>query len=153
VGDLLTVVVDEETVAREKVSTVATGDRSQQAGLSASLNPYYDFGAAKGVTTGMATSSRDVGEANRRGNLTAVITVRITAVEPNGVARIEGGKQVRVDGRLQTVRVSGLVRQEDVMPQHLVLSSRIADAEISYQGKKIGPRTGIIGKILSILWP
>jgi hypothetical protein len=29
----------------------------------------------------------------------------------------------------------------------------VADAVITYKGKKIGPRTGILGKLLSIFWP
>jgi len=34
-----------------------------------------------------------------------------------------------------------------------VFSSRVAEAEIVYKGKKIKPRSGILGKLLSIFWP
>ena len=46
-----------------------------------------------------------------------------------------------------------MIRTEDVTCSNTVLSSRIAEAVITYKGKKIGPRTGILGKILAILWP
>ena len=51
------------------------------------------------------------------------------------------------------MKLRGIVRPEDVSAANLVSSTRIADAVITYKGKKIGPRAGILGKILSILWP
>jgi flagellar L-ring protein precursor FlgH len=79
--------------------------------------------------------------------------VRVTSLSPDGIARIEGSKKVTVDGRLQEISLQGYVRPQDVSSPNIVLSSRIAEAVIDYKGKKIGPRTGIVGKILSILWP
>jgi hypothetical protein len=35
----------------------------------------------------------------------------------------------------------------------VVCSSNIADAVITYKGKKIGPRMGIAGRFLAMLWP
>jgi flagellar L-ring protein precursor FlgH len=152
-GDVLTVVVDEQTAARERVSQVATGQRSQQADLNAGLATGTAVGPVKGFATGMDARSRDVGEANHQGDLTAVLSVRVTAIEPNGVARIRGTRQVTVDGRRQDITLDGVVRPEDISSSNTVLSGSIAEAVISYRGKKIGPRTGILGKILAILWP
>jgi flagellar L-ring protein precursor FlgH len=152
-GDLITVVVDEQTAARERVSQVATGQRSQRANLNAGVPSGTAIGPDKGVATGMDATSRDVGEAGRQGDLTAVLTVRVTAIEANGVARVKGTRQVTVDGRRQDVTVDGVVRPEDISSSNTVLSGKIAEAVITYRGKKIGPRTGILGKILSILWP
>jgi flagellar L-ring protein precursor FlgH len=150
VGDLLTVVVDEQTAARERVSRIATGNRGQDFDLGAVLN---DDTQRYNIRTGIQSGSRDVGEANRAGDLTSVLSVRVTAIEPNGLARIEGSKQVTVDGRLQEVTLKGVIRPHDVQGVNAILSSRIAEAVITYKGKKIGPRTGIIGSILGILWP
>ena len=74
-------------------------------------------------------------------------------VTAGGVATIQGAKNVTVDGRAQLVEVRGLVRAEDISSANTIPSSRIADAVITYKGKKIAPRSGILGKILSILWP
>lgn len=149
-GDLLTVVVDEQTAARERVSRVAVGNRSQRNDLRADMN---DDNQAFRFQFGMDSDSRDVGEANRAGDLTAVLSVRVTAIEENGIARIEGKKSVSVDGRAQEIALKGVVRPQDVSRANTVLSSHIADAVITYKGKKIGPRTGIVGKILGMLWP
>lgn len=152
-GDILTIVVDEQTAAREQVSNTATSNRGLQADLGANVSEAARIGPNKGFSTGLNNNSREVGDASRQGNLTAVLSVRVDSIEPNGIVHIHGSKKVSVDGREQQVSVEGVVRPEDVTPQNTVYSDRIADAVITYKGKKIGPRTGIIGKILSILWP
>lgn len=153
VGDLLTIVVDESAAASEQVSTTATADRAQRAKLNAGVDALARLGPLKDFATGMESSSRDVGATGRRGELSAVLTVRVTDVNATGVATIQGAKNVTVDGRAQLVEVRGLVRAEDISSANTIPSSRIADAVITYKGKKIAPRSGILGKILSILWP
>lgn len=150
IGDLITVVVDEQTEARERVSRYATGNRSQRNDLRTNLGSTQN---AYQIGTGITSDSRDNGEANRTGDLTSVITVRVVAIEDNGVVRIEGTKKVTVDGRAQDITLKGAIRAMDVTTANTILSSRIADAVIGYNGKKIGPRQGIIGKILGMLWP
>ncbi len=152
-GDLLTVIVDEETVAKERVSTVASAKRGQSADLNGGLSADARIGPWKAFGTSLDNDSRDVGEAGRSGGLTAVLTVRVIEVAPNGVAKISGTKKVVVDGRPQEVSLTGWVRSEDVDIRHQVSSGAIADAVIDYRGKKIGPRSGILGNILNILWP
>lgn len=149
-GDLVTVVVDEQTAARERVSRIADGNRSSTNKLRMDM-PSSTQGA--NIASGITSNSRDVGEAGRTGDLTAVLTVHVTAVEPSGALRIQGTRKVTVDGRLQTITLDGVVRPEDVDGSNRVLSNRIADAVITYRGGKIGPRNGIIGKILGMLWP
>jgi flagellar L-ring protein precursor FlgH len=153
VGDLLTVVVDEATAASERVSKVATGDRAIRADLNASIGTDVAIGPAKSFGSGIKSNSRDVGEAGRRGDLTAVLTVQVTGLEGDGTIRIAGSKQVTVDGRVQDITLKGLVRSQDVSATNCVFSNRIANAEITYKGKKIGPTMGIVGRFLGMLWP
>lgn len=149
VGDLLTIVVDENTVAAERQSNVANNTRSQNASLDALPAP-EDL---RSVGIGYDARSNQTGRVERAGSLVSVLSVRVTEIEPNGIARIEGKKIVLVDGRRQEVLLTGVVRSEDVSAGNAILSSRIADAEITYKGKKLGPSTGIFGKILGLLWP
>jgi flagellar L-ring protein precursor FlgH len=153
VGDLLTVVVDEATAASEKVSRVAAGDHAIRADLNASIGADVVIGPAKSFGSGFKSSSRDVGEAGRSGDLTAVLTVQVTGIEGDGTIRIEGRKKVTVDGSVQDITLKGLVRSQDVSQTNCVLSNRIANAEITYKGKKIAPTMGIVGRFLAMLWP
>jgi len=153
VGDLVTVVVDEQTAATEHVSNVATGNRSQQADLNPNLSSDVAIGPSRSFGTGITSNSRDVGDAGRTAGFTAVITVRVTDIAPNGIARIAGTKKVNLDGRQQDVTLTGSIRTQDVDAHNQVRSDHIAEAVLTYKGKKLAPRTGILGGLLGIIWP
>jgi flagellar L-ring protein precursor FlgH len=153
-GDIVTVYVDESTAAREHVGQVATGDHGLNADLNAGLtNDDVRLGPQKSFGSTLRTNSRDLGDASRSGDLVAVLSVRVTGIAPDGSAQIDGKKSVTVDGRTQEIALKGAIRPQDVEPGNKVRSDRIADAVITYKGKKIGPRLGIAGKILAMLWP
>lgn len=153
VGDLVTVVVDERTAARENVRDERVGNRSQRADLNAGVGEDARVGPAKSFGTGMQGSSRENGTADRNSGFTTVITVRVTALEANGIAKIQGSKKVTLDGRVQDVTLTGTIRAEDVDALNRVTSDAIADAQLTWKGKKLAPKTGILGSILGILWP
>jgi flagellar L-ring protein precursor FlgH len=153
VGDVVTVVVDERVTARERSSKIASADRSQSMGLAAS-SPDFTLPVTSGnFGTSSEAQSRNVGEANRVGDLTSVFTVSIVGIDETGLFRIQGDRTVVVDGRTQEWTLEGMVRPEDVSADNVVFSNRVANANITYKGKDIGPSKGIIGKILSIFWP
>ncbi len=153
VGDLVTVIVDEQTAANEHVSSIATGNRSSRADLNAGVGTDARVGPAKSFGTGINSNSRDVGDAGRTADFTAVLTARVLAIAPNGVAKISGSKHVNVDGRAQEVTLTGSIRTADVDARNQVRSDRVADVELTYKGKKIAPRTGFLGSLLGKLWP
>jgi flagellar L-ring protein precursor FlgH len=150
-GDLLTVFVDERISASERNATKANSTRSQggdfNLGLSATPSTPKNF------DIGYSAKSDQNGQADRSQGLAAVLSVRVISIEPSGAAKIEGRRTVAVDGRKQEIILTGLVRPEDVSSSNSLPSSRIADASITYKGKNIGPKTGIFGKILGMLWP
>ena len=152
-GDLLTVIVDERTQARERVSQTATSDHGLDAQLNANVGTNVRLGPAKVFGTSLSVDSRDLGEANRQGDLNAVMTVTVLSIDPAGIARVHGTRHVSVDGREQVIELAGRVRSADVQTGNLVSSSRVADALVTLNGKKIGPHMGFLGKLLAMLWP
>lgn len=152
VGSLVTVVIDEATGATETVDQQGTERRSLDASLSADLNgePTIEPTA---IGSGWNAQSRSGGRASRSGSLYGEVTARVVELTADGAARIEGTKSITIDGRRQQVEVRGVVRPQDVSRTNVVYSSRLADADISYSGKKMGPKMGILGKVVSILWP
>ena len=60
-GDLVTVVVDEQTAARERVSRVADGNRNSTNAINAALGSGAPMNY--NIRTGILSNSRDVGEA------------------------------------------------------------------------------------------
>lgn len=156
VGDILTVTVAESAYASEQTTANASGNRmfdgqfnvNTQSGVTSAL-----IGPQKELSSALNTASADEGDASRQGNLNATLAVKVTAIDALGNAQIEGTKTVLIDGRQQDLKLAGLIRADDVTYDDQVSSTRIANATISYKGKVIKPRQGIISKILGIIWP
>ena len=65
------------------------------------------------------------------------LRVAATVVEelPNGVLRIEGQQEVRVNFELRELLVTGYVRPADISRQNEITYDKIAGARISYGGR------------------
>jgi flagellar L-ring protein precursor FlgH len=158
VGDLITVLVDEYTLATANKATIASRDRSKRASLG------VEDGTARvgnravvdvGVQSRLAGESRERGQATRQDRLAAEITVRVVEIGPGGLLRVEGSKTVVMDEHEQHVTLSGWVRPEDVSPQNVVESWRISESRIEYRaaGDLGKPRGGLLSRILDLIWP
>ncbi len=73
-------------------------------------------------------------ETNRNGKIKASLTVQIKTVLPNNTYLVEGVQSIRINGERQTILLSGIVRQEDITQQNTILSTRISNAQITYDG-------------------
>jgi flagellar L-ring protein precursor FlgH len=60
-----------------------------------------------------------------------------------------------IDKNEQLVTLTGWVRPQDVSPQNVVESLRVADAALTYQakGNLDKPRGGFLSKLVGKLWP
>ena len=146
-GDLLTVVVSEQSQGKKDATTETTGESS----ISASVEDFFGIPAAavKFLPNGFnpqsvvkaetKRSSKGDGTTTREGALTANITVRVVALDPNGNLYVRGDKIVSVNRENQHIVLSGTVRPEDIASDNSVLSSRLADARIDYYG------SGVVG--------
>src|SRR5690606_2498874 len=155
-GDLITVLVDEYTLATANKATIASRDRSSQATLDvedATARPGRRDVVDLGLRSRVGTESRERGQATRQDRLAAEITVRVVEIAPSGLMRVEGGKTVIMDEHEQYVTLTGWVRPEDVTPQNVVESWRIADSRIEYraEGKLGKPRGGLLSRILGVI--
>jgi flagellar L-ring protein precursor FlgH len=130
-GDALTVQIFESSSA---ASTTDTSSRREN-GLSVSASTTAvdggrPFGAAAAVR-----GEFDGGGTTRRSNrLLATLTVTVREILPNGELRIAGEQLVTVNDEQQHVVVEGRVRPQDVSSDNVVLSTRLADARIVFDG-------------------
>jgi flagellar L-ring protein precursor FlgH len=87
------------------------------------------------VSAATATDSDGAGSTQRSGRLLAQLSVRVTDVNENGDLVVAGRKSVRVNGEDQVITLNGVVRPRDIAESNTVLSSRIADMRIRFDGE------------------
>ena len=96
-------------------------------------------------------------EANQSNSLSGSITVTVAEVLPNGILAVRGEKWITLNTGDELVRISGLVRSEDISQYNTVLSTRVADARITYSGTGAFANASQPGWLsqffLSPLWP
>jgi flagellar L-ring protein precursor FlgH len=75
------------------------------------------------------------GEADRSNSLSGQISVTVSDILPNGVLRIRGEKWLTLSEGDEYIRISGMIRPQDITPDNTVASSKVADARISFGGR------------------
>ena len=145
VGDIITVFVDEVTLAQANKSVIAQRDKDRN----------FQFGSFGGIDLRHDVTDRTRGESTNRNRFSAEMSARITEITPSGTARIEGVKTLQIDEHEQLVVLRGWIRTQDVSTQNTLESWRIADAEILYttNGELGKPRRGFLSKILDMIIP
>ncbi len=154
VGDILTIVLAERTAATK--SNAANTDRNGSIGLTPPVaGPLALFGAPEASMSGGGTF-KGVGNAAQSNALNGEITVTVAQVLPNGTLVVRGEKIMNLNRGDEQIRVSGLVRPQDVSFDNRVLSSRVGDARIAYSGTgeiARASRQGWLNKFFSIISP
>lgn len=147
VGDTVTILIQESASASSKLHNNSSkktdfGGSFAAGGIDESAS--LKFGGTYGGK----------GEVVRTEQFVARMTAQVTGLAPNGDFLIEGTQKMRVNGENTTIGVRGRIRPRDISADNVVLSSRIAEAQINYDGKGFVSRSakpGIVNRILSFL--
>lgn len=126
-GDSLTVLIIENASAQSSTDTSSTRDQTLAFELAYSPHP---------TRSGSLKTNNDFdnqGSTQRTGKFLAQITVTVQEVMSNGELRVSGQQMLEVNNEKQHIRLEGRVRPYDVSGNS-VLSTRLADAKISYLG-------------------
>jgi flagellar L-ring protein FlgH len=156
VGDIITILVDELTVASADKTDANEQNRDTRARFEAAFKASaMSQGGAGSFGSGWDASSRERGQSRRQDRFTTEFSVRVTGLEPNGVLQIEGTRTILLDEQEQQVTLTGFLRPQDVSTRNLVDSWRVADANFAYasNGDLGKPKKSIFAKILGIIWP
>jgi flagellar L-ring protein FlgH len=158
VGDIITVLVTEATLASATKSQSGTDQQSRKNGMGFEP-PKIGTSSLPSIDASMSadknSSSKQDGDAKRAVAFKGDISVRVMSVDKTGLMQIKGSKVVDVDKNKQTLNLTGWVRPEDISAQNLIASERIADAQLTYalSGDLGKTRGGIVGRLLSVFWP
>lgn len=126
-GDSLTVLVLENSSGSNSSgrSGKAKVNLSGQAGGNSSLHSGQIGGSGALETNG---------QSDRSGRLIAQFSVVVDGVLPNGDLHVAGEQTLNINGKRTHIRLSGRVRRADIGASNTVLSSRVAEASIDYDG-------------------
>ncbi|MCL2183346.1 MAG: flagellar basal body L-ring protein FlgH [Chitinispirillia bacterium] len=129
VDDILTIIIVESAKAgsESKTNTSKGTDVGFKAGSLNLLSP-QEFGA------GNSAKFDGKGATSRTGSLSATVTARVIEVLESGNLLIEGSKTVEINKEKEIIKISGIVRPQDIQKNNVVYSTSIADAEITYTG-------------------
>jgi len=162
VGDTLTILIVESASASKQAST----DTKRSSSISAGVPNFLGLEKSRTVTgwadlanlinASTANSFGGSGSTSRKESLTATISAKVLSVLPNGNLKVEGRRNVRVNGEDQIIKVEGTVRPRDISTDNTITSTLIADARITYAGKGIvsdQQEQGWLMRFINMVWP
>ncbi len=139
VGDIVTVLVSMNDNANLKNVTTATRSGSESAGvpnffgLEAIVPKAVD--PNKLLSASSTNSNTGTGQIQRNEAVTLRLAGIVTQVLPNGNLVIAASQEFMVNAELRELRVTGVIRPQDIASDNTVHHDRMAEARIAYGGK------------------
>ena len=136
VGDILTIMLVESTQASKKAST--STDKADKTSIDAPtiLGQTLSIGGKPGsIATNATRTFAGDGASSQSNQLTGQITVTVARRLSNGNLEVRGEKWLTINQGQELIRISGIVRPQDIGQDNSVDSTRVADARIAYTGR------------------
>ncbi len=131
-GDILTIVLVENTQAVKKANTSTSKTDKNKIGAPSLLGHTYNKAL---VGTDAARNFDGGGSSSQSNQLTGNITVTVAQRLANGNLLVRGEKLLTINQGQEQIRIAGIVRPQDIGPNNTVPSTRVADARIAYTGR------------------
>jgi flagellar L-ring protein precursor FlgH len=162
-GDLLTVRINEQSLADGEATTKLDRQSSYQAGVTAMMGLMNQLAVLDDritpATLASATSTskfKGAGSSDRTTSVQATIPAMVVGRSQAGLLRIEGHRVILVNQEEHHFYISGLVRRDDIDDGNEIASSRIAEAEMEFTGRGSvtnQARQGWLHGFLDVIWP
>lgn len=140
IGDLVYIIFD----FSDSNSHQANYSSSKTAGFS--LTGVFKIPSITGSTNAQSQKS-----ANGSDSFVSTMMATVTDVLPSGVLKVAGDQGVVINGRNQTLHITGFIRPEDLDFTDAVLSSRVANVQANFNGDNPKGK-GLIQRILEFLF-
>ncbi len=161
VGDIVMVVISESSSAEKEAETEADRTNKIDSSITNLMGIPLEHSVlgttiSPSVAASSSSSFEGTGKTSRKGDITGSVSARVMRVLPNGDLMINGKKQIRVNGEIQYLILSGIIRPEDINASNSIMSTAVADMRLDYYGRGImGDQMdrGLISKVLDKVWP
>lgn len=145
IGDIITIDLNERTVSSKSSSvgidkesdvSLLEGAAGNSTILGRTLNTDIPLIGELSAPLTAAQSRAFAGDASadQSNSLQGNISVTITDIFPNGNLVVRGEKWLTLNRGEEFIRISGILRPEDVSLDNTVLSTKLANARITYSG-------------------
>lgn len=136
VGDIISVILSESTQAVKNAKTELKKENS------ATLDPIVGLGGnpvtykGDSVQFGLNQDSDFKGDSksNQSNSLSGNISVHVLRVLPNGNLMIRGEKWLTLNKGDEYIRLTGIIRPQDITSSNTITSHKVANARIQYSG-------------------
>lgn len=137
VGDIITVLLTENTQASKTAKTETKKETDASLSPLIGLNGLAPTIDGNTLQLGIESDGNFKGDAksNQSNSLNGEISVHVYRVLANGNLVIRGEKWLTLNSGQEFIRMVGIVRAEDISADNTVVSTRVANARISYSGK------------------
>jgi flagellar L-ring protein FlgH len=139
VGDIVTVLVNMNDAANLKNVTSAVRASTETAGMPNFFGLEAILPKAVTPSTLVSASSGNSNTGTGQIQRTEAVTLRlagiITQVLPNGNLVVAASQEFMVNSELRQLKVTGVIRPQDIASDNTVLHDRMAEARIAYGGK------------------
>ena len=135
VGDILTIVLIENTQASKKASTSTSKKDDTSLGGATLWGKTFPLNGGKIASLSGERGFDGSGTSSQSNQLTGQITVTVAQRLSNGNLLVRGEKWLTINQGQELVRISGIVRPQDIGQDNSVPSTRVADARIGYTGR------------------
>lgn len=165
IGDIITVYLDEKTMSSKSNKTEIEKEDTLDMNVNSLLGTQPNF-RLPGVTdnaltlnTSASNKREFTGDAgsDQSNRMVGQISVTVADVLSNGVLVVRGEKWMTFSQGDEFIRIEGLLRPSDISPQNTVVSSRIADARLTYSATGAladAQQQGWMSRVFnSPLWP
>jgi flagellar L-ring protein precursor FlgH len=134
VGDILSVTLSETFSSNKAV----TNSSAKADNIGAEVGP-TGFMKNFRLSGSLAKTNSFAGSmaTNQSNSLSGTLSATIVRVFPNGNLEIKGQKKLRITEGTEYIRLSGIIRPEDISTTNTVSSAKIAEAQIEYVGAGI----------------
>ncbi|KFZ30949.1 flagellar basal body L-ring protein [Pseudidiomarina salinarum] len=133
VGDILTIVLEEEVNATKSSASQASRSSSMGVDLEG-LPDALEQLAEYGFTVSSDNEFSGGGNSSANNRFSGTITVTVMEVLYNGNLRVRGEKQIAINQGTEVIRFSGTVDPRNINGLNNVVSTAVADARLEYLG-------------------
>jgi flagellar L-ring protein precursor FlgH len=159
IGDLLTIVINEDHKVDNKVKRDLSRDSSKSLNIgekSVSVEHVLPTVPEINVELGSSKSLKGKSDYKDERSIEDQITVVVVDIHPNGNLVVIGTRSRDINGDKQIIQVSGIVRPSDIAFGNSIRSERVANFQLVALSEGVTEsynNPGWLGKMLDKVWP